>query len=74
MVAHEKIHWYAFVGQRCQCAQQAHIAFGHYFFVFIPEIENIADDKNMRGIVLYGIEKFDDNFFPLEAGGGIRRA
>src|SRR5688572_27123529 len=69
VVAYKKIQWNAFISKVGQCTQQTHISFRHYSFIFIPEIEHIAHDKNMRGIVLNGFKEINYDLFPLKAGG-----
>src|SRR5688572_30673510 len=72
VVAHKKIQWNAFISKIGQRTQQTHISFRHYSFIFIPEIEHVAYDKNMRGIVLNRLKKINYDLFPLKAGGCVR--
>src|SRR5687768_5926999 len=67
MVAYKKMNRYAVVGKSGQLGQQPHITFRYYILVFVPEVKQVAYNKQHRSLFFYFIEETDDSLFAFAA-------
>ena len=72
MIADKKMDGYFGVGDLGQLAQQSHIALWYNPPVFIPEIKNVSDNKNLSSVFFYFIQELNNYFFALKAGLVVR--
>ena len=71
MVAHEKMQADAEIGQFTQLAQQAYMSFGYYPPIFIPEVEQVAHQKDLGRIVFDPVQESDQVAFTFQTGSGV---
>src|SRR5690242_14268384 len=63
MIAHKKFNYNSIVGKLCKLSQNSYKTFRHYFFILVPKVEQVAENKNMRCIIFYLIQKLYNSFF-----------
>src|SRR5574344_2640816 len=63
VVAQKVMHLYAEICQFRELTQKSSIAFGHHIFIFVPEVEHVAQQVNGVSFVLDAVEKLDKPAF-----------
>ena len=59
VVAREEMHLHAHVGQFADFSKQARVALRDDVFIFVPEVENVAQEINGIRLMLDAVEKID---------------
>ena len=72
VVADEQVHRYAPVGEFGELAQQPHVAPWYGTLVFEPEVEQVAQQHDLRSVLGGFVEEGADAFLPGQAAGRIR--
>src|SRR5690242_12950439 len=63
MIAHKKFNYNSIVGKLCKLSQNSYKTFRHYFFILVPKVEQVAENKNMRCIIFLSHPKTLQFFF-----------
>ena len=65
VVAGQPCHLHAGVGELGELAEQAHVALWHHVLVFVPVVEDVAEQVYGHGLLLDAVEEGDDASFAL---------
>jgi hypothetical protein len=71
MITDKKMDRNTGIRQLSEFAQYTDITFWNNFPVFIPEIEHIANDKDLCGVIFNFVEEFNQQFLSFKTAGMI---
>src|SRR5262249_9764590 len=66
VVPNKKMNLYSFVGNFRELAQQSDISLRYHLPVLIPKVKNISNDENLGSILLYFVQKLNDELLSLK--------